>query len=336
MLLIGIACYFLLYKKDVIEVNTEDFKDFAIEDTASIDQVYLSQPNGKQVLITRRDNGTWMVNNQFPARKDAINLILKTLHDVQVKGNVAKESFDHVVKRLATGSTKVEFYAGGKKPEKIWYIGDATVSRLGTYMLLEKDGKKSSKPYITHMLMERGYLSTRFFLDPTLWKDRVMMRCNPKEIKSLQVKHLNDADTSFRIEQVSLGQFTVTNLRTQETESLDATIAVPFLKEYAGVFYEYVDRKTPKEVLDSIYGSLPRHSIEIMMNDGNKIVMKTYNMPVLPGAELEGKPIDYHPERMYAYTSYLGDDVHPIVQNFIFDQLVPSLGELKSLTTVEK
>ncbi|MBL4707814.1 MAG: hypothetical protein JKY48_05170 [Flavobacteriales bacterium] len=247
LILIGLACYFLLFNKDVIQPSTADFKDFSIEDTASIDQVFMSQANGKQILVSRRNNGVWMVNNEFPARKDAINLILKTLHDVQVKGNVAKENFDHVVKRLATGSTKVEFYSGGKKPEKTWYIGDATASRMGTYMLLDKDGKRSSKPYITHMLMERGYLSSRFFLDPVLWKDRVVMRCNPKEIKSLQISHQNDTNTSFKIEQVTIGKFTVTNLKTQESENLNASIAVPLLKEYGAIFYEYIDKKTPKE-----------------------------------------------------------------------------------------
>ncbi|MBL4707815.1 MAG: hypothetical protein JKY48_05175 [Flavobacteriales bacterium] len=59
-------------------------------------------------------------------------------------------------------------------------------------------------------------------------------------------------------------------------------------------------------------------------------------MPVPEGTQVEGRTIHHHPERMYAYTSHLGKGIAPIVQNFTFDQLVPSLSELKSSTTVEK
>ncbi len=336
LLLIAVAAYVLLSDEEILKPNTEDYKDFAIEDTAAVDRVFMSQPNGKQILISRRENGVWTVNNSFPARTDAIQLILKTLHDIKVKGSVAQETFDHTIKRLATGATKVEFYTGGPKPEKTWYIGDVTPNRVGSYMLLEKDGKKSSQPYITHMLMERGFLGTRFFLDPLLWKDRVILKSDPKEIKSVRVEHFYDTATSFVIEQVELGKFSITNLKTMETEALGDELAVPYFKEFSTVYYEYIDKKTSAEELDSIYSVLPRHKIEVIMNDGSKNLIKTYNMPVLPGSKLAGKVINYHPERMYADTSHLGKSVHPIVPNLTFDKIVPRWEDFKSSTTVEK
>lgn len=337
LVVIGIGAYFLLNDDNSFSAtNTEDYKDFSIEDTAAVSKIFLSQPSGKSLLLTRVNESEWTVNNSFGARKDGIELILKTLSDIKVSGVVAQDQMEHTIKGLATRSTKVEFYTTGSKPEKTWYIGDPTVSRLGTYMLLEKDGKKSSTPYITHMIMERGYLGTRFFIDPILWKDRVVMKCNPKEIRSVEVNHANDTSISFKIDQYELGKFRVTNLNENNTAELSPQIAVPYLKEFSAVYYEYIDQRTPADVIDSIYSALPRHSVKVMMNDGQEYVIKSYNMPVKEGSTLEGKAIDYHPERMYIYTSHLGTDVYPVVQNLTFDKLVPSLKDLASSTTVEK
>lgn len=337
VVVLSVVAYFLLNEDEiVISGEARDYQDFAIEDTASIDKIFMSQPNGKKVLLTRQSTGEWLVNNSFPARQDAVNLILKTVFDIQVLGPVSQRYFGDVVKRLASGSTKVEYYQGDDQPAKVWYIGDATASKVGTYMLLEKGGKKSSKPYITHRLMERGYLGSRFFLDPLLWKDRFMMKEDPKEIKRIRVEHAIDTMVSFEINQVATAKFEITNLETQQTQPLTSVIAVPYFKNFEAIYYEYYDLKTPQFELDSIFSSAPRHKIEVEMNDGKLIKMRTHYLPVNEGAMVGGKKIDFHPERMYAYTSELGDKAHLVVQNLTYDILLPSFTDFQSSTTVEK
>jgi len=337
LILAGIGAYFLLSEDNSFtKTNTEDYKDFAIEDTAAVSKIFLSKPDGKRILLTRTNGSEWMVNNSFPARKDAVELILKTLIDIKVNGVVAQDEMEYAIKTLATRGTKVEFYTTDSKPEKTWYIGDPTTSRMGTQMLLEKDGKKSSKPYITHLIMERGFLGTRFFLDETLWKDRIVMKCNPKEIKSIQINHTSDTSASYKIEQYELAKFRITNLDNNSTSELPSQIAVPYFKEFFAVYYEYMDEKSPVTLLDSIYSALPRHKVMVTMMDGKTYDIKSYNMPVQEGSELDGVVVDYHPERMYIYTSNLGSAVYPVVQNLTFDKLVPTLKDLASSTNVEK
>lgn len=339
LIVISIATYIFVFNGDEeigLNTNKEDFKDFAIEDTASVTKIFMSHANGNQLLLTKQTDDTWMVNNEFEARIDAVQLILKTLKDIKVRGVVSKGSMKNTIKRLATTSTKVEFYTGGDRPEKTWYIGGPTASKLGTYTLLEKDGVKSSKPYITHMIMERGSLGSRFFADPTLWRERVVMKCNPKEIKSIEVKHSYDTAVSFIMEQYTFGKFKVTNLTNGETSELFNGIAIPYFNQFEEVFYEYIDTRTSQNKIDSIYARLPRHSIKVTMNDGEIFTLKTYNMPVREGALLGGKEIDYHPERMYLKCNKMNQKESPIVQNYTFDNLTPSLDILKSSTTVEK
>lgn len=317
--------------------SAEVYKDFAVKDTSKVDLIHISQLNGKQVNLSRREHSEWMVDGKFPARKDAIKLILTTLHDITVQAPVSKETFDWVVKSIAANHTKVEFYKEGKdRPEKVWYIGEPTASKVGTYMLLEEDGEKSSKPFITHLLMERGYLGTRFFVNKKLWKDRIVMRCNPQKIKKIEVKHATDTLGDFRIEQYQKNQFRITNLTNQQTQDLSPELAIPYFKLFSGVYYEYIDEKTPQSQLDSIFLSPERHSVKIELEGGEKIELKAYNMPVRKGATLKGKPIQYHPERMYVYSSELGKDESAIVQNLTFDPLVPGYEAFTSSTTVEK
>ncbi len=338
LLLIGLAvgAYFL-YQNNSSEARAqEDFKDFAIQDTASIDQIFISNLKGEKILLTRRGHKVWMVEDEFPARTDAIQLLLKTAHDIEIQSPVSKGYFPSVVKYIASDGIKVEYFQGKDKPSKVWYVGHATGSKVGTYMLLEKDGVKSSKPYITHLLMERGNLRSRFFINHTLWKDRAMVKIVPQKIRSIEVKHGEDTSTSFRIENLAEADFRITNLETGETFPVDQQIAVPYFQLYKGVYYEYIDQKTPKEIVDSVYGRTPRHEITISDKSGTTVILKTFNLPVKKGSTIEGKPITFNPERMYAYSSELGDEEHAIVQNLTFDPLVPSFERFASSTTVEK
>ncbi|GEM_PF-388935 len=339
LILLLLAAYFLYQNEQGNNLLSTDnnFKDFAIEDTSAIDQIFISQPNGKKVLISRREGKKWLVNGKFEARPDAIKLILKTAHDLKIQAPVSKKTFEGVVKRLASGATKVEFYEKGEKePLKVWYVGDATASRMGTYMLLEKDGQKSSMPYIGHLLMERGFLGPRFMVEPELWRNPLILQVDPKKIKSISVEHSADSMASFRLVQEDKSEFSIQNLDKGTEAKVEAAVAIPYFKLFSKVFYEYVDKKTPQEELDSIYQSPYRHKLEVVMQNGDKHLLKTFYMPVAPGANLKGVPIDYHPERMYAFSSFMGADNYPIVQNFYFDKFLPDFHAFAESTNVEK
>lgn len=338
LLLIGLAAgaYFLFQNKSPEFKSEQDFKDFSIEDTASIDQIFISNLKGEKILLTRRGHEEWMVEDEFPARKDAIQLLLKTVRDIEIQSPVSKGYFPSVVKLIASDGIKVEFFTGGDDPHKTWYIGHPTAAKVGTYMLLEKDEVKSSQPYITHLLMERGNLRTRFFIDHSLWKDRAMLKMVPQNIKSIEVKHGSDTATSFKIDFVGGTKFQITNLKSGQVYPLDQRLAIPYFKLFQGIYYEYLDLRTPKHIIDSVYNLSPRHVITATDKQGKSVEIKTYNLPVIEGSTIKGEIITFDPERMYAYSSELGAAEHPIVQNHTFDPLTPSFEQFTSSTTVEK
>ncbi len=336
LLFLAVIAYFTFFHEGGSGKPKEALSDFAIEDTAAVDQIFITDRSGGKVLLSRRGHDQWMVNNSFEARPDAIKLILKTLRDIKVQQNVSKTTMPNVLKRMATTGTKVEFYTGGKKPEKTWYIGDMTGSRVGTYMLLEKDGEKSSIPYITHLLMEMGYLGSRFFTDSILWRDRIMIKAPPSKITSIEVIHGVDSLESFKLSRISKASYELLGYDSKDTLVLPAIYVKQYLNQFSGIYYEYLDVNTKPTLLDSIRNSPPRHRITIQLQGGKNIQILSHFMPVREGAELGGKPINYHPERMYAFSSEMDENEFPVVQNLTFDPLVPDFKDIKGSTNVNK
>ena len=57
-----------------------------------------------------RDSGTWLVDNKFEVRPEAIEYLLKTIKDIEVKHPVSNSLHDKVIKNLASSAVKVEIF----------------------------------------------------------------------------------------------------------------------------------------------------------------------------------------------------------------------------------
>ena len=121
--------------------------DFALPDTAAIDRIFIADMDGGSVLVERMEGERyWQLNGKHFARKDAVDLLLKTALRAGVRGPVPAAERETVIRLLASRGKKVEWYTGGDTPAKTWYIGTATPSHTGTYMLLETEEGKAAEP----------------------------------------------------------------------------------------------------------------------------------------------------------------------------------------------
>tara|TARA_R110002049_G_scaffold294407_1_gene481016 strand:+ start:62 stop:1096 length:1035 start_codon:yes stop_codon:yes gene_type:complete len=320
LILGGVAYY--LYNNDSNGTLAEEYADFAVKDTANVTSFRITTLN-QSTRLTRKEK-KWLVNDKLNARPDAINLILKTFHQIKVSSPVSDFYAKGVVKRLSTSAIKVEIFTknSGDKPEKVWYVGDATPNNLGTYMLLEVDGKKSSRAMITHLPSNYGYLTSRFFLKEELWKDPIALRMPAKEIRTITVKSPSREQNEFSIEHLGENEFVYKNLKTEESQPINFEIAIPYFKRASKLAYEYEDVKTEKVELDSIFSSKPQYVLTLENTNGEKQELSAYYMPVKKNAkDLKGQMLNYHNERMYARSS-LNDDRSLVIQNFLFDQVL--------------
>ena len=108
IILIALAAWFYFNEKN--STIKPELRDFAIEDTASVSKIFMVNKNNKSILLERLNKGTWQVNGKYIARKDAVDLILKTLKRIDIKSPVSKASFENVVRNLAATNTKVDIY----------------------------------------------------------------------------------------------------------------------------------------------------------------------------------------------------------------------------------
>ncbi|PJA06927.1 MAG: hypothetical protein COX70_08505 [Flavobacteriales bacterium CG_4_10_14_0_2_um_filter_32_8] len=317
--LAAVAAYYYFNNKSGTIGEQEGAKsDFAIVDTTSINKIFIADAQGKTVTLSKINN-VWMVDNKYIARPDNIRLLIKTFGRIAVKSPVPKAAFNTVVKSIATGAIKVEIYQGKKLPSKTYYVGGATLDHQGTYMLLETEGVKSTVPFIMHIPGFYGYLTTRFFTQPEQWRDAIVFKYSPKEIKSIEVNYFESPEESFIIRNTD-NKFSISSLGSNEIiKNVDNSILTEYVSRYQKIYYEMIDVESSKERIDSIIASPPFFSIEVkdFMGGGNKMV--AYHMPNFRTTlNHDGVEFLYDVDRMYGY---LNNELFTYIQFATFDQL---------------
>ena len=189
-----------------------DGTDFAVEDTSLVDRIFIADMDGNQVLLERPEKGRlWDVNGQFKAREDAIDLLLKTFKRTTVQGPVAQAAQPNVIRLLAARGKKVEVYQGGDQPVKTWYVGTATPSHTGTYMLLETPAGKADEPFVVHMEGFTGFLSTRFFTNLEEWRYTGMFDFPARTLQSVKFTHAETSSEGYTLTKGEDGQLELAN-----------------------------------------------------------------------------------------------------------------------------
>jgi hypothetical protein len=248
--------------------------DFAVEDTAAVDRIFLADKMGHRVTLTKEKPGRWIVNGKARARNDMVNTLLETIRRVDVRSPVAKAAFNNVMKKMAATSVKVEIYAGGR-PVKTYYVGHETQDQLGTFMYLEH----SSVPFVMHIPGFEGYLTTRYAAAEEDWIPRTVFDFEMAEIEELVNEDYETPGASFAIRRDPAGGFALFappgGARVQG--------AVPdrilqYLEQFSALYYEFTAKNFPQESLDSIRAAGPFREIRVR-GAGRSRRATLYRMP---------------------------------------------------------
>ena len=279
VILLAIAGYFLM-NKDSSTLKSRDgvFSDFAIEDVEAIDQIFISGYAGESVTLMKGD-GEWLVNGKHKARPESIAVLMKTFARIAVKSPVSSAAFDNVVTSIATKSIKVEIYEGEDTPSKVYYVGEATQNNQGTFMLLEKDGVKSTEPFVMYIPGFYGYLTTRFYADALEWRDAAIFKYLPNEIKELRVDFYAKPGESFTIKQNGTSFELYENQTAKLVENTDEKMIETYLSFFDKVYYENVVMGMGQAYQDSIVATQPYFSIELTDIFGKKNKIVSYYRP---------------------------------------------------------
>ncbi|OFX61332.1 MAG: hypothetical protein A2W97_02460 [Bacteroidetes bacterium GWE2_40_63] len=290
----------------------KELRDFAVEDTALVDKIFLVDKENQSILLERTTDH-WVLNSEYVARQDLVNILLKTMYRIQVKEPVAKAAQENIIKSLAVKSTKVEIYQKGKRV-KVYYVGGPTQDSYGTYMIIEN----SSSPFVVEIPGFRGYLSTRFSTLEYEWKAQTVFAISLEHLQEVTVENLKNKKSSFQLTHWS-NHFELFSYPEKEPiHSFDTLKAKKYLMEFRKKNYSKYIEDVPMEYLDSIKNSPPVFVITAKMNNGNTIQMKAFNKPGWGRLDFFGQEIKNDPDNFFLL---LNDKEFVYAQYFVFDPL---------------
>ena len=314
--------------------------DFKLDDTANVTRIFMSDKNNNSVALTRKSPGKWMVNEKYAAQAQSVDLLLKTMAELEVQQPVARAAHDNIVKELAVNSVKVEIYQQvyritlfgivrwfpHEKLTKVYYVGGATQSNEGCFMLMQD----SSDPFIVFLPGFRGFVSPRYSPMEKYWRDYNVFRKTISEIAKVKVEIPATPEYSYEVRNNGNNKFSLISMEDgKEMKDWDTLKLLNFLSGFRNLSYEALLNDMDKARKDSIIRSQPFIIITLTDTTGVSKTITTYHKKGPDGqTDPQGTPLPYDLDRLYAVVND-GQDF-TIIQYFAFDKVLrPKLFFLK-------
>jgi hypothetical protein len=314
LVLVTLATGVLWYMdSDKGNIENDAHADFAISDTSLVTKIFIADNHGSATLTREVGDRYWTLNGEIKARKSSTDLLLKTFTRAAVKGVVPEKQRETVIRNLAGAAKKVEIYTGGPSPVKTWYVGSATPSHTGTYMVLETSERKSSEPFIVYMEGFTGFLTTRFFTSVDEWRFTGIFDYPNRSLSEVSVVDHKINQNSYFLKSDSTG---VLNLSIDSGIEIGYTDTIriqdQFLRFKKVHFESYNNRLTVAQE-DSLRITMPSYTITCKGVDGSSSTVKLF---------------DKDEDQMYGLTE---DNQIVLVQTFVFNPLTVGLYTLLKL-----
>lgn len=306
------------------EIKGNQSTNFAIADTASVDRIFIADKDGNQALLERQPGDRyWLLNKKHLARKDAVDLLLKTFKRAAVQRPVPQAELETVNRLLAGRAKKVEIYQGGDEPTKVWYIGTSTQNHTGTYMVLgNTDGTVAEEPFVIHMEGFTGFLSTRFFTDEREWRYTGVFDFPDFSLGGAEAIRLDEPEEFYRMEVDSMGALSVD--ASFEVSAFDTLTWQNQFNLFRKVHLETFNNHMTELQLDSLLNlASPAFKLRAWSSDSraSEEISLYWKNPTSDTYDDEGNLNRWDGARMYA--EYNGEVV--LVQRFVFDPLLAPL-----------
>lgn len=273
ILLLAVAAYFFITRQS--GTIRQELKDFAIEDTTSVNKIFLADKFGNASTLVKESSGKWTVNGKYRARPDAINTLLTTMKTMEIRSPVGKSAYNNIIKDIAAKGIKVEIYQDGKLA-KTYYVGGASQDQLGTYMYLDK----SSVPFVLHIPGFNGYLTTRFIASENDWKLHTIFDYSMEEIASCISEDFEQPQNSFMIERQPGGAFSLKSYPDKKPIlNVEENKLQSYLSGFNFINYESESRHE-KKVLDSVKTAGPFRKMTVIDLKNKSVTLSIYHMPV--------------------------------------------------------
>lgn len=296
---------------------------FAFADTTAITKIVLTDKENRKLTLTRKSADTWLVNDGYKARPDAVNTLLNTFKQMRMDRPISNASQKYVTELFKNPERTVQIYTKNPdKPAHEYYIGGATNDKLGTYMQL----KGANKPYVVVMPGMEGNLVSRHFTLAEEWRDRLMFNLHYAAIKEISIEYPENPKESFRLTVAAKDSFAVEPLLpaaviNHPKAMLNKPLIMSYLNSFKELYAEAYENGYPRT--DSLKQTMPYCRLSVTDNKGKTKIMQIHYMPnnrrSKRQVDEDGNPILTDPDRYLAFINNGADLV--MIQQFVFGKL---------------
>jgi hypothetical protein len=322
LLCLCLGIWFFYQRSQRVTISGEPLTQYAIDDTSTINKIFITDHLGRSVVLERgADRSRWSLNGNDRAKREPVELLLKTFKRMRARSSVMKTARDNVIKMISSAGKKVEVYQGGDKPSKIYYVGTATAEHTGTYMVLEIPGiGRSPEPYIVVMDGFTGFLSTRFHADAEDWRYTGVFDYPGLDFSKVRAQFHIQPEESFEVVYNGGNNIGLSGPNGQAVGSFDTLSVKDYLLLFKKVHFETYNSYMNAFQEDSLLKTTPLLTLAVIDNQGNEKSIDLFLKKAVKTVYDEaGKPI---PEDLeYFYGVLPGREV-VLCQRFVFDPLV--------------
>lgn len=277
LLIAGLAWYVGSLMKNKGKSMSE-LISFAVEDTANVDRLIISEPNGMTFEV-RREGSQWVDKDGGCIIQEYITTMLETIHNIEFKGYITENSRDQHMKMMASSAKKVEIFKNGEWA-KTWYIGTATPDHYGQVMLLDSEEGKSDLPVLMKIKGFNGILEPRFFADARKWQCTQIMALSVDQIKKIEYRNMEDSGRNFTIKHEGFNFQVFQNGK--ELPSIDTSRVFRYLSNYRKIHFDIPNYTLSNKQVDSLKASQPFATLKVVKKDGKDIFLKCFHIPGEP------------------------------------------------------
>lgn len=306
------AVAFWVMKTDSSKGGGKAFSDFEIENTDEITKFVITESTGNVAELSK-EGDIWRLNNEFQARPENVDLLLRTFKHIAVQSAVPSELKKTIVANMAARNKKVEIFVNGKL-SKTYFVGSPTKDHYGTYMLLEKNGRKSSEPYVMHIPGFNGFLESRFFTNVNDWKYSGVFVYDPLDIAKIEVDFPGKPSDSYVVNQLAK-IVSLTDPEGNPIQGVNKSLVENYILNYEKIYFNRIAEFEPAQV-DSIGNQQPVYTLAVTdVNNSTKTVdfyLKLSENPTID--EVTGEEFLYDTD--YIHGRVRGEDELLVFQYF--------------------
>lgn len=313
---IGWAAYMALFQ-DTYRTSVRAATDFEIEDTSSVGKIVIADRAGRVITVERGRGEDWILNGQYPARTDAVDVLLTTFRNIYVQRPVSKNAQEEVNRVMAADSKKVDIYDRDGKRIKTWYVGHPTIDNKGTYMLLETPrGGRAAEPYVMDLKGFIGVLNTRFFTDLNEWRSVILLEYPDMDLEEITVEYPAEPDSSFRITYGGGNDISLYRAGSNRPVSaFDTTIVKDYMLNFKMLAFENFRTGLTEAQEDSVRATMPYQIIRIKDREKDHRIVLWPKSDPHPPLDAEGFVPDG--ERIYAS---MDEGELALAQRYVWDK----------------